>query len=62
VVDLERGIDMREGVTRKDDTLPARYFAEPMTARKTTGHRIDRESFLRIPDEYDCGMCVRVCP
>ena len=61
-MDLERGIDMREGVTRKDDTLPARYFAEPMTVRKTTGHRIDRESFLRIPDEYDCGMCVRVCP
>jgi len=62
VVDLERWINMREGFTRKDDTLPARHFDEPMTVRKTTGHRIDRESFFQILDEYDCGMCVMVCP
>ncbi|MEW6363488.1 MAG: aldehyde ferredoxin oxidoreductase family protein [Acidobacteriota bacterium] len=52
VVDLERVINMREGATRKDDTLPARYFDEPMTGRKTTGHRIDRESFSQMLDEY----------
>jgi aldehyde:ferredoxin oxidoreductase len=52
VVDLERVINMREGITRKDDTLPARYFDEPMDGRKTKGHRIDREQFAQMLDEF----------
>lgn len=52
VVDLERVINMREGITRKDDTLPARYFDEPMTGRKTKGHYIDREKFATMLDEF----------
>ncbi len=52
VVDLERVINMREGITRKDDTLPARYFDEPMTGRKTKGHHIDREKFNEMLDEF----------
>ncbi len=52
VVDLERILNMREGVTRKDDTLPARYFDEPMTGRKTRGHHIDREKFAHMLDEF----------
>jgi len=52
VVDLERIINLREGVTRKDDTLPARYFDEPMTGRRTKGQRIDREQFETMLDEY----------
>ncbi len=52
VVDLERVINMREGITRKDDTLPARYFDEEMTGRKTKGHRIDRVQFAQMLDEF----------
>lgn len=52
VVDLERVINMREGITRKDDTLPGRYFDEPMNGRKTTGHHIDRTKFAGMLDEF----------
>lgn len=52
VIDLERVINMREGITRKDDTLPARYFDEPMDGRKTKGHHIDREKFAQMLDEF----------
>jgi len=52
VVDLERVINMREGMTRKDDTLPARYFDEPMDGRKTKGHHIDREKFAEMLNEF----------
>lgn len=52
VIDLERVINMREGLTRQDDTLPARYFDEPMDGRKTKGHHIDREKFSQMLDEF----------
>ncbi len=52
VIDLERLINMREGITRQDDTLPARYFDEPMTGRRTKGHQIDRAKFAQMLDEY----------
>lgn len=52
VVDLERVLNMREGITRKDDTLPARYFDEQMTGRKTKGHQIDRAKFAQMLDEF----------
>ena len=52
VIDLERVINLREGITRKDDTLPARYFDEKMDGRKTKGHHIDREKFAEMLDEF----------
>ncbi len=52
VVDLERVLNMREGVTRASDTLPGRYFDEKMTGRKTKGHYIDRERFAQMLDEF----------
>jgi aldehyde:ferredoxin oxidoreductase len=52
VVDLERVINMREGMGKSDDTLPARYFDEPMTGRKTKGHHIDRAKFGEMLDEF----------
>ena len=45
VLDTERLINMREGITRADDTLPRRYFDDPMPVGPTKGHRIDRERF-----------------
>jgi aldehyde:ferredoxin oxidoreductase len=52
VVDLERMLNAEFGRTRRDDTLPRRTFDEPMPGRITKGHRIDREAFEAMLDEY----------
>jgi aldehyde:ferredoxin oxidoreductase len=52
VNDTERLINSDFGMTRNDDTLPKRYFNDPMPARRTKGHRIDREHFESMLDEY----------
>jgi aldehyde:ferredoxin oxidoreductase len=52
VIDLERLINLGFGRTRADDTLPKRYFDDPMPARVTKGHRIERDKFAQMLDEY----------
>ncbi len=52
VLDTERLINADFGLTRADDTLPKRYFDDPMPARKTKGHHVDREQFQKMLDEY----------
>ena len=53
VVDQERLINYQEkGITRKDDTLPARYFDEPMPSARSKGSYIDREKFGEMLDHY----------
>ncbi len=52
VIDLERQINLEFGRTRADDTLPKRYFDDPMPGRVTKGHHIDREKFQKMLDEY----------
>lgn len=52
VVDLERLINLEFGRARADDTLPKRYFYDPMPARATKGHRIERDKFEKMLDEY----------
>jgi aldehyde:ferredoxin oxidoreductase len=51
-LDTERLINADFGLTRADDTLPKRYFDEPMPARQTQGHHIDRAQFQHMLDEY----------
>jgi aldehyde:ferredoxin oxidoreductase len=51
-LDTERLINADFGLTRADDTLPKRYFDEPMPSRKTQGHHIDRAQFQNMLDEY----------
>jgi aldehyde:ferredoxin oxidoreductase len=52
ILDTERLINADFGLGRSDDTLPKRYFDDPMPARKTKGHRIDRERFQSMLDDY----------
>jgi aldehyde:ferredoxin oxidoreductase len=52
IVDLERVINMREGISRKDDTLPGRYFDDPMPKARSKGHHIDRTQFAKMLDRY----------
>jgi aldehyde:ferredoxin oxidoreductase len=52
VIDLERQINLEFGRTRADDTLPKRYFDDPMPSRATKGHHIDRAKFQTMLDEY----------
>lgn len=51
-IDIERKLNLDFGLTRADDTLPKRYFDERMPARVTKGHRIEREEFENMLDEY----------
>jgi aldehyde:ferredoxin oxidoreductase len=52
ILDTERLINAGFGLTRADDTLPKRYFDDPMPARQTKGHHVDREQFQRMLDDY----------
>jgi aldehyde:ferredoxin oxidoreductase len=52
VVDLERAFINREGIRRADDTLPRRYFEEPLPHGVAKGHRIDREKFAEMLGRY----------
>lgn len=52
VIDLERLINLEIGWTKADDTLPKRYFDDPLNSRVTKGHRIEREKFAVMLEEY----------
>ncbi len=45
IMGVERLINGRLGVRRRDDTLPDRWFDEPITVGAYAGERIDRQEF-----------------
>ena len=51
---IERLFNLREGMTRKDDWLPDRYFDEPtrLGLPVVKGKKIDRKKFKTMIDEY----------
>lgn len=49
---LERLMLVRDGMGRGDDTLPKRYFDEPIPEGPAQGHVISREKFEGMLDEY----------
>ncbi len=52
VIDLERTILVREGITRKDDYLPDRIFTEPLPEGPAKGRMLTREMYDVMLDEY----------
>jgi len=52
VINTERMFNNREGISRKDDTLPKRYFDEPMPLKIAKGHHIDRKEFDNLLSRY----------
>lgn len=49
---LERMILIKDGFSRQDDTLPKRYFNEPISEGPAQGKVILRKEFSKILDEY----------
>jgi aldehyde:ferredoxin oxidoreductase len=49
---LTRLFNVREGFTRKDDTLPERLFTQASTRGPSKGQVVDRDSFEKMLDEY----------
>src|SRR5271157_175454 len=52
VCSLERSMLAKDGISRRDDTLPRRYFEEPVPDGPSKGQIIVREEFARMLDEY----------
>jgi aldehyde:ferredoxin oxidoreductase len=49
---LERLMITGEGISRSEDTLPGRYFEEPIPEGPSKGEVVSREAFSRMLDEY----------
>jgi len=54
IITVERLLNNKLGFSRRDDTLPERYFKEPTVAGlpKVRGRKIDKQQFERMLDEY----------
>jgi aldehyde:ferredoxin oxidoreductase len=52
ILDTERLINADFGLSRSDDTLPKRYFDDPLPAGKAKGHHVDRLQFQNMLDDY----------
>jgi aldehyde:ferredoxin oxidoreductase len=53
VNNLAKAFNVREGLTRADDTLPERLMTEPLKSGASKGHMISREDLDTMLDEYD---------
>jgi aldehyde:ferredoxin oxidoreductase len=49
---LTRAFNVREGFTRKDDTMPERMEKEPLLDGKPKGHVVPRADFEKMLNEY----------
>ncbi|MFX1475802.1 MAG: aldehyde ferredoxin oxidoreductase family protein, partial [Promethearchaeota archaeon] len=52
IIDTERLINIRLGLTQKDDTLPKRYFDDPAPLKTAKGHHIDRHEYEKMLARY----------
>jgi aldehyde:ferredoxin oxidoreductase len=52
IMGVERLINSRLGVSRTDDTLPKRWFEEPIEVGPYKGEKIDRGEFEALLDRF----------
>ena len=52
IMGVERLVNERLGVGRKDDTLPDRWFDEPITVGAYKGEKIDRAEFEKLLSRF----------
>jgi len=52
IFNLEKAFNYREGFRREDDTIPDRFFEEPLTIGQREGAVIDRDEFEKMMTEY----------
>lgn len=52
VRNLERMFDVRQGISRQDDTLPKKFFDEPLKQGPYKGEVMDKAKFEQMKDEY----------
>jgi aldehyde:ferredoxin oxidoreductase len=52
VVTLERAFNVIKGMRKKDDTLPKRFFEEPVPGGLYKGERLSKAKFNKMLDEY----------
>jgi aldehyde:ferredoxin oxidoreductase len=52
IINLERALNIRFGIRRKDDTLPTRFLEEPLPSGPAKGETFPREQLDRMLDEY----------
>ncbi len=49
---LIRAFNLREGISKEDDTLPQRIFEEPLPSGMAKGKLFPRENFEKMRKEY----------
>jgi len=52
ILNLERAFNLREGLSKKDDTLPQRMFDEEIPSGPSKGLKVNREAFNKLLEEY----------
>jgi aldehyde:ferredoxin oxidoreductase len=52
VRNLERMFDVRQGLRRVDDSLPKKFFEQPLENGPYKGEVLDKEKFEKMKDEY----------
>jgi len=52
IVNLARAFNVKEGISRKDDSWPERFFKEPLPDGASKGQLIDKGEFGKMLSEY----------
>lgn len=52
IFNLEKAFNYREGFRREDDTIPDRFFEEPLTVGSRKGAILNRDEFIKAMDDY----------
>jgi len=52
VRNMERMFDVRQGLRRGDDSLPKKFFEQPLSKGRYKGAVLDKEKFEQMKDEY----------